>query len=84
MRALNRVTSFVPPPPADDSVAGKDRIVVVQVHPYGKEPSFTSALGNAVCESLTASGEGIGTAECRQMVCCLSPLSGIQVADGSG
>ncbi|CAM9368009.1 unnamed protein product [Pylaiella littoralis] len=57
LRALNRVTSFVPPPPADCPAGVKDRIIVLQVHPYGKEPSFTSALGNAVCDSLKASGE---------------------------
>lgn len=56
MRALNRVTSFVPPPPADAAAGAKDRIVVVQVHPYGKEPSFTLALGGAVCDSLKAAG----------------------------
>lgn len=50
----NRITSFVPPPPAPEG--GKDRIIVVQVHPYGKEPSFTLALGDAVRDSLTAAG----------------------------
>lgn len=52
-RALNRFTSFVPPPP---SVSGSDRLLLVVVHPYGKQPSYTLALGNAVCDSLVASG----------------------------
>lgn len=52
-RALNGVTSVVPPPP---SVGGGERVVVVQVHPNGKQPSFTLALGKAVCDSLEASG----------------------------
>lgn len=55
MRALNRVTSFVPPPPSDkDGV--KEKIVVVQVHPNGKDPSFTLALGQAVRDSLKDAG----------------------------
>lgn len=54
-RALNRVTSFVPPPPAS-SVSESDRVLLVVVHPYGKQPSYTLALGDAVCDSLVASG----------------------------
>ena len=51
----NRLTSFVPPPPAPED-GTKERVVVVQVHPYGKEPSFTLALGDAVRDSLKAAG----------------------------
>lgn len=54
-KALNRITTFVPPPPATNSAP--ERVLVVQVHPYGKRPSFTLALGKAVCQSLEASGE---------------------------
>lgn len=53
MRALNRMTSAVPPPP---SVSQGDRVLVVHVHPNGKAPSYTLALGNAVCDSLKSSG----------------------------
>lgn len=55
MRALNRVTSFVPPPPSDKSGV-QEKIVVVQVHPNGKDPSFTLALGEAVRDSLKDAG----------------------------
>ncbi|CAM9973700.1 unnamed protein product [Discosporangium mesarthrocarpum] len=54
-RALNRVTTFVPPPPS----ATVGRVLVVQVHPYGKGPSFTGALGDAVCGSLRATGHEV-------------------------
>ncbi|CAM9428489.1 unnamed protein product [Ectocarpus sp. 6 AP-2014] len=58
MRALNRVTSFVPPPPSDkDGV--QEKIVVVQVHPNGKDPSFTLALGEAVRGSLKDAGHQV-------------------------
>lgn len=54
MRALNRITTVVPPPP---SAAGiHDRVLVISVHPYGKQPSFTMALAKAVCDSLEAEG----------------------------
>ena len=53
MRGLNRMTTAIPPPP---SASQADRILVVQVHPSGKAPSYTLALGNAVCDSLKASG----------------------------
>ncbi|CAM9584380.1 unnamed protein product [Choristocarpus tenellus] len=54
-KSLNRVTSFVPPPPSSTL----DRVLVVQVHPYGKGPSFTSALGSAVCDSLETAGHEV-------------------------
>ncbi|CBJ32295.1 NAD(P)H dehydrogenase (quinone) [Ectocarpus siliculosus] len=58
MRALNRVTSFVPPPPSGkDGV--QEKIVVVQVHPNGKDPSFTLALGEAVRDSLKDAGHQV-------------------------
>lgn len=53
MRGLNRMTTTVPPPPSSSE---GDKILVVQVHPSGKAPSYTLALGNAVCDSLKASG----------------------------
>lgn len=56
----NRITSFVPPPPAAED-SGKERIIVVQVHPNGKEPSFTLALGDAVRDSLKAAGAQVYT-----------------------
>lgn len=55
MAWANRLTSFVPPPPAAEDDA-KDRVVVVQVHPNGRGPSFTLALGEAVRDSLKAAG----------------------------
>lgn len=53
-RALNRVTTFVPLPPATNSAP--EKVLVIQVHPYGNKPSFTLALGKALCESLEVSG----------------------------
>lgn len=54
------MTSFVPPPPTPEG-SKPDRIIVVQVHPYGKEPSFTLALGNAVRDSLKDAGVQVYT-----------------------
>lgn len=56
-RALNRVTTFVPLPPATNSAP--EKVLVIQVHPYGNKPSFTLALGKALCESLEVSGHQV-------------------------
>ena len=55
VRALNRITTFVPPPPS--AAGGGGKVLVVSVHPNGKQPSFTLALATAVCDSLEAEGE---------------------------
>lgn len=55
----NGITSFVPPPPSPEGP--KERIIVLQVHPYGKEPSFTLALGDAVSDSLKTAGAQMST-----------------------
>lgn len=57
VKSLNGVTSFIPPPPSPVQEKS-ERVLVVKVHPYGREPSFTLALGQAVCDSLEASGGG--------------------------
>lgn len=57
-RALNRINSVVPPPPSAVP-ATPQRVVIIHVHPNGREPSFTLALGEAVCESLEAAGGSI-------------------------
>lgn len=51
-RSLNQVTTVVVPPPTRCA----ERVLVLHVHPYGKERSFTLALGKAVSDSLEASG----------------------------
>lgn len=52
---MNRITTVVPPPPSASGV--RHRVLVISAHPNGKQPSFTLALANAVCDSLEAEGE---------------------------
>lgn len=51
-RSLNQVTTVVVPPPTRCA----ERVLVLHAHPYGKERSYTLALGKAVSESLEAAG----------------------------
>lgn len=54
-RSLNRVTSLVAPPPSSPGTR-QHKVVVIHVHPYGNQPSFTLALTKTVRESLEDAG----------------------------